>query len=155
MRLDPHEAPPATPCDPHRTRDVNPSWSCEVPGCECGSTPAIEFKPPVSVEVVVEGGAFERVEADLVRLSTHAKRRAEASERHPDWPRGSQAANIATLLKLGDMSKEECNARLATVRRSMRSDRLLVLELHECCPPSVTPRGDVEVEGGDEPASDL
>lgn len=51
-----------------------------------------EFKPPVSVEVVVEGGALERVESDLVRLSTHAKRRAEASERHPDWPRGSQAA---------------------------------------------------------------
>lgn len=41
MLTDPYGAPPATLCDPHRVRDLNPAWRCDVPGCDCGSTPSV------------------------------------------------------------------------------------------------------------------
>jgi hypothetical protein len=41
MVRDPYAAPPATLCDPDRVRDLNPDWSCDVPGCDCGSTPSL------------------------------------------------------------------------------------------------------------------
>ncbi len=88
MILDPYEAPPATLCDPHRLRDLNPSWNCDVPGCDCGSTPS-ELPDARTAEAVAwlqELGAELRHRYDLLELDREAERlREEARELRDSW----------------------------------------------------------------------
>jgi hypothetical protein len=80
--LDPYSAPPATLCDPHRTRDLDPAWSCRVPGCDCGSTPSrVEFEQELAVEL--------RHRYDLLALEREAEELAREAKalRDPWWLR--------------------------------------------------------------------
>lgn len=83
MMRDPYEAPPATLCDPNRLRDLNPAWSCDVPGCDCGSTPSdLDL-----IEDLREELRFElRLRYDILALDRELEELRAEARRHRDGP---------------------------------------------------------------------
>jgi len=76
------EAPRATLCDPHCLRDLDPSWACSVPGCDCGSTPSqlaeVKFQQELAEEL--------RHRYELLELNREAEAlRVEAKRLRDPW----------------------------------------------------------------------